>query len=220
MVMVLIYGLYGLVLLVVLWPTPQTGRRLLKKWHVHEPTDEQIAEAVRYLKRRRLLYPWLYLGVGLLSDDRLKGGYDILVTVLAGTLLAELIALRPPRQRQREATLLPRRLFQIASPVLVGFYLFGVAVCAGFTGYWHDWRLVFALLASVLVVGVIMWSAVVRPASGDPQVDSALRTRSIHVSAGLGIALAGALAGWWFALGGILMWVSMANTPPRERVDA
>jgi len=66
-------ALVFLLLLVVLWPTDVNGRRLLKKWGVAEPSDEQVAEGVRYLKRRRLLYPWLYAVLWLVP----KWGDDV-----------------------------------------------------------------------------------------------------------------------------------------------
>ena len=64
MVEVAIVGAWGLMLLVALWPTISNGTRLLKRWEVPDPSLEEIEEAVRYLKRRRLLYPFLYMGLG------------------------------------------------------------------------------------------------------------------------------------------------------------
>lgn len=213
----LVYGVVGLVLLMALWPVPSTGRRLLEKWKVAEPSPEQVAEGVRYLKRRRLLYPWLYVAAGFMTG-KFQGSLDgIVITVLIGTLLAELIALRPPRDPLRQATLVPRSLFVIASPVVAATYLAGVITSVVLVLLWRGTVELVAVLVSALVVAVVTWAAVVRPASGDPDVDSALRTRSIHVSMGLGISVALGLAGGFAALAGILFWVAMANTPPRER---
>src|SRR3712207_7157960 len=50
--------------------------------------------------------------------------------------------------------------------------------------------------------------------SGEEVVDLALRTRSVHVSAGLGAALAGVLADHWIGIVGVLAWIAMANTKP------
>ena len=213
-----IYGIAGLLLLVLLWPTESTGRRLLKKWRVTDPTADEVAEAVRYLKRRRVLYPWLYIAAGLVTGKAQGNLDDIVITVLAGTLLAELLAMRPPRQRQRAASLTPRGLFDVASPVVLGTYAVGVMTAVVLVVLWQSpWRLAVALV-SVLAVVVIIWAAVNRPASGDARVDNALRTRSIHVSTGLGVSIALGLAGGFAGLAGILLWVAMANTPPREDV--
>ena len=61
---------------------------------------------------------------------------------------------------------------------------------------------------------MITWAALARPASGQQRVDMALRTRSVHVSAGLGAAVAGALVGGIPAFVGVLAWIAMANTKP------
>jgi hypothetical protein len=67
-------------------------------------------------------------------------------------------------------------------------------------------------VVSVAAVAGVMWAAVARPADGDEEVDRALRTRSVHVSAGLGAAVVGALIGGAFTFVGIVAWVLMANT--------
>ncbi|GLZ33125.1 hypothetical protein Lesp02_53130 [Lentzea sp. NBRC 105346] len=213
---VIVLGVFGLLILVALWPNERNGRRLLLKWKVTDPTPDEVAEAVRYLKRRRLLYPWLYLAAGLLTGKS-QGNMDaIVITVFVGTLLAELLALRPPRDRQRAASLTPRGLADIASPIVLLTYVVGVIVAAVLVVLWRGAFELGMLLGSVVVVAVIVWAAVNRPASGDARVDNALRTRSIHVSAGLGITVALGMAGGFAALAGILLWVAMANTPPRE----
>ena len=45
-------------------------------------------------------------------------------------------------------------------------------------------------------------------------VDLALRTRSVHVTAGLGTAVVGGLVHPWVGVLGLLAWISMANTKP------
>ena len=205
--------LFGLFLLVMLWPTASTGKRLLKKWQVADPSEAQVEDAVRYLKRRRLLYPWLYVGMAFvpLENDTTK---QSLVVVLAGTLLAELLALRAPRGARRMATLTPRGLFDIASKGVLISYAVIVMAAATYVGIDRRWDLVGGLALSVLVVVVITWAAVTRPATGDEVVDMALRTRSVHVSAGLGAGVAGVLviSPWGFL--GILAWIAMAHTKP------
>lgn len=210
---VVVFVFVGLMLLVLLWPTAANGKRLLKKWEVPDPTDAQVEDAVRYLKRRRLLYPWLYPAIGYFTPLG-EGHGDIVVTVLAGTLLAELLALRPPRSARRVATLTPRGLFDIASKWVLISYVVLVLAAAVHLGVGQRWGLAGWLGLSAAVVGVIIWAAVTRPATGDEVVDMALRTRSVHVSAGLGAGVAGVLIlGLWGFIG-ILAWIAMANTKP------
>lgn len=203
----------GLVLLVALWPTRSTGRRLLKSWKVSDPTPAQLDDAIRYLKRRRLLYPWLFVGLSFVPFASGRGVGSFAAVVLGGTLLAELIALALPREgRQRVASLTPRGLFDISSQYVLGAY--AVIVAVGLV-----WLLVTlqiaqlpAFVVSAAAVATVMWAAVARPADGDEEVDRALRTRSVHVSAGIGAAMVGALVGGGFLLAGIVAWVLMGNT--------
>ncbi len=205
----------GLVLTMMLWPTPSTGKRLLKKWEVADPTEAQVTDAVRYLRKRRLLYPWIYLAGGLGPDfgDELT---RIVIIVLGGALLAELIALRPPRSAQRVASLTPRGLADIASKVVLLVYVVIVLGVMIHLGIEQQWQRVLWLVVSAVVVAVITWAAVARPAVGDQRVDMALRTRSVHVSAGLGAAVAWALVPGKYGFVGILVWIAIANTKPRQ----
>jgi hypothetical protein len=216
---VVVFVFVGLMLLVLLWPTAANGKRLLKKWEVPDPTDAQVQDAVRYLKRRRLLYPWLYPAIGYFTPLG-NGNGDLVVTVLAGTLLAELLALRPRRAARRVATLTPRGLRDIASKWVLLWY---VAIVITSVIYlvidWRPWQILWLAL-SVVAVSVVTWAAVARPASGDEIVDMALRTRSVHVAAGLGAAVAGALPAGFLGLIGIVAWIAMANTKPqRAKID-
>ncbi|PWK90588.1 hypothetical protein C8D88_101606 [Lentzea atacamensis] len=204
----------GLLILGILWPTAANGERLLKKWGVAEPTAAQAQEGLLYLRRRRLLYPWLYAVLWFVP----KWGDDvdqIVVVVLAGTLLAELLALRPRRGARREAVLTPRGLFDFASKWVVFPYAVFVLGAAIYLVIHPRWTALAWLAASVLAVGVIIWTAVARPAGGDQAVDLALRTRSVHVAAGLGAAMVGGLVHPWVGVLGLLMWISMANTTPQ-----
>ncbi|MFD9702681.1 hypothetical protein [Lentzea sp. NPDC059081] len=213
---VVIAAVYGLVLLVLLWPTQSTAKRLLKRWEVPDPTPEQFAEAIRYLKRRRLLYPVLFVAVALVPkwvDSHLQ----LVVVGLAGTLLAELLALRTRRDALRTATLTPRGLFDIASKWVLGAYVLIVAGAAAYLVHAQQWGRLPWLALSAAAVAVIIWAAVARPAGGEQVVDVALRTRSVHVSAGLGAALAGVMIDQGaIGLVGILAWIAMANTTPKH----
>ncbi|MFI6098433.1 hypothetical protein ACIA8G_23005 [Lentzea sp. NPDC051213] len=207
----------GLVLMVLLWPTRSTGERLLKKWQVADPAEAQVEDAVRYLRRRRLLYPWLYLGLGL-APEISAGTTHLAVIVLGGTLLAELIALRPSRGSKRVASLTRRGLTDIAAKGLLASYVVIVLGAAIYLVIDHGWQRILWLGLSVFAVAVITWAAVARPATGDERVDMALRTRSVHVSAGLGAAVAGALLPSPFGFVGILAWIAMANTKPYAKI--
>ncbi|MGW6443808.1 hypothetical protein [Lentzea sp. NPDC055074] len=203
----------GLVLLVVLWPTQSTGKRLLKSWKVPDPTPAQVDDAIRYLKRRRLLYPWLFVGMSFVPFASGRGLGSFAAIVLGGTLLAELIALSLPREgRERVASLAPRGLFDIASRYVLGAY----AVIVVFALVWLVVTLQIGQLpvfvVSVAAVATVMWAAVARPVDGDEEVDRVLRTRSVHVSAGIGAAMVLVLVGGGYLFLGIFAWVMMANT--------
>ncbi|MEV6240338.1 hypothetical protein [Lentzea sp. NPDC051838] len=203
----------GLLLLMALWPTQSTGRRLLKSWRVQDPTPAQIDDAIRYLKRRRVLYPVLYAVLTLVPLVSGQGIGSLAAIVLAGTLLAELIATQLHRGgTQRVASLTPRGLFDIANQYVLIAY--AVIVVIGLVVLVVDLRIgqIPALVVSVGAVTLVMWAAVARPADGDETVDRALRTRSVHVSAGLGAAVVGALAGGGFVFAGLLAWIAMSNT--------
>lgn len=185
-------GLFGLVLLIVLWPGEKHGRRLLRRWGVQQPSDVDVAEAVRYLKRRRVVYPWLFLLVPLGSDAL---GFEddtaqvIVWTVLLGGLLGELFALRPERGPRRQA-MLTRRTVRDVVPVwalvLLALSVGGGLVRYGIEGRWPA----FGVVAGCgLVAGVVIALAVRRPAAGDPVVDLVLRARSARVATGLAIGL-------------------------------
>src|SRR3954447_18777959 len=95
-----IMGVLGLTILIVLWPGEKHGKRLLTRWGVPDPDAAEVALAVRYLKRRRLWYPWLFLAIPPLLDDKTTG--SILAVLLLGRLIAELLAQRPVRGPRRE----------------------------------------------------------------------------------------------------------------------
>ncbi|PRY45794.1 hypothetical protein [Umezawaea tangerina] len=197
----------GVMLLIALWPTDKTAAKVLRRWRVADPTAAQVAESKVYLKRRRLLYPWLFVGTSYVSS-RVEPEPDfflaILVTVLAGMLLAELIAaLRPSKGRRREAVLAPRRALDLV-PVW-GVALFGVSVVAVLVVLLTTRPLPWVGLA-VLAVGVLaalggVRLAVTRPTSGDEAVDSAFRVRSARVALGLGVALTGLVTSYSSARG-------------------
>ncbi|HET6708382.1 hypothetical protein [Amycolatopsis sp.] len=188
-----IMGLFGLAILIVLWPGEKHGKRLLARWGVAEPGPAEVELAVRYLKRRRLWYPWLFLAIPPLLDDRGMG--SILATLLLGALIAELLAQRPSRGPRREADLAPRTLLGIVPAwvlVLGGLAAAGALLHLGLTA---QWKLLAVAAGTVLVSAAITLLAVRRPPAGAARADLALRCRSARVAIGLGIGACTAV-GW------------------------
>jgi len=190
-----VLGLVGLAMLVLLWPNEKSARKVLGKWGIEEPEADEIAVAVRYLRRRRLWYPWLFLllpvlwksGSGL-PDPGTAGAVG--GTLLLGGLLAELFAQRPSRGARREAVLEPRGLVDFA-PVwmlivsgVVELAAFGFSVSRG------QWVVLGVSVGAVAVSWLIVLLAVRRPAEGGRRVDLVLRCRSARVALGLGIGTA------------------------------
>jgi hypothetical protein len=211
----------GLVLLLLLWPSARNGRRLLVRWQVAEPTDAEIADAVRYLKRRRIWYPWLFLGASALVETirsaTIRSGTvpdqhtdttwpALLSTLVLGALVAELVAQRSPRSTRRAAGLTPRSLrgtlgFWPSASFAVLFVL--VAGSAGLALGGVGWaarmlsRPGWALAGVVAVTAVallVAWLAVRRPDGEQPRADDALRRRSARVAVGLAMAVFGTIA--------------------------
>lgn len=144
-------GVYAVAVMLALWPRHETGRRFLRRWHVGEPDDEQIAVAVRYLRERRvLMVPFVVLFASV--DHVVVGrqyGYDLrymltlLGALLMGLLLAESLAgLRRRRGTTRTALLVRRRAGDLVPAYAVWLY-------AGLT---------------VMTVGVAVAGLVVQPA--------------------------------------------------------
>ncbi|HVV24967.1 MAG TPA: hypothetical protein VHF06_36385 [Pseudonocardiaceae bacterium] len=248
LVFAVVMGLFGLLALAILWPTSRSGRRLLTRWDVPEPTRDEVDDAVRYLRRRRFWYPWLYFALAWTIDDtHLKGpeaGWraPYLLVLLFGALIAEVLALRPARSRRRVAVLRPRQLSDLVPTwalallgIVAGVALvLCVASLAGVPWARH-WMLdvrfsVVALVVTVVsvpVVALVVRLALRRPADGDPRVDAALRARSARVAVGLGIGTLGALlsgptatVGWIVLVIALAGWIAVVSParPARVRV--
>ena len=213
-------GLLGLVILVILWPTRNSARRLLRRWGVAEPTDAERAQALTYLRRRRFWYPWLFLGLpavldatGLLptTDDN-DGAWAIPAMLLIGALLAELFAQRRGPAPVRAAVPVHRSLTDLVPgwalvlhtvAALVALALLGNALAGvGWAHNWYPnwgtrvlWLALAATLLSVLAVWVVIGLAVRRPPVAEMRIDWLLRMRSARVPVGLGIATLCALIG-------------------------
>jgi hypothetical protein len=188
------------VLLLILWPTRHSGKRLLQNWGLAEPTEPQAAEAVRYLRRRRILYVLLFLVLPVLAglvwppgaDDRPPG--NILIPLLAGMLVAELIATLRPVSGVRVASL-DRRSWRDLVPTW--------AVVA--TAILAIWALLLVGLGLAAQPWARRYAAAIPPdgkLSGDnrsAEVDPAIRTQLLH-------------ADGWLTLGGIAACLAVVAT--------
>ncbi|MFD0206064.1 MULTISPECIES: hypothetical protein [Saccharothrix] len=126
------WGLVGLVLVVVLWPTTSGGRRFLRRWGVPEPDDRQSAQAVRYLRDRRLLYPVLFLLTPVVTEPVARalgfaepgsGAFRSLASLLVALLAAEAAAALRPVRGTRTATLARRHWRDLVPRWAVGMLL-------------------------------------------------------------------------------------------------
>jgi hypothetical protein len=229
----------AIAVLLVLWPTRSSGRRLLRTWGIEEPSDDQATEAVFYLGQRRILYVVLFMALkptsGLLNlgDLRLPA-LGIFGPLVAAMLVAELISLWWPVGVLRGATLTPRSwrdlvpnwavaitavlvalvvVFAVAAPAPLGDRISGAGYAA----------------VCLVLVGLLVHLAVRRRGAADEAVAMALRTRTARVAVGIGFAWLGAAltaiaragASSWSAtsvyllLGTVLAWIWIANGTQR-----
>ncbi|MFG1644202.1 hypothetical protein ACGFMK_28285 [Amycolatopsis sp. NPDC049252] len=217
-------GLVGLVILMLLWPNDKRGARLLVRWGVPDPDEAEVALAVRYLKRRRFWYPWLYLALPLLFGGD-NNGAAVLGTLLLGGLIAELLAQRPARGHRREAVLVRRTLRDVV-PVWA-LVLSGLASVAAIVHLvpTRQWTLLAVAAGTTVVCWAITLLAVRRPPTGEPRADLALRCRSARVAIGLGIATCTAVGWTEGTLAALLITVAgiaafLAVTAPLKRLPA
>ncbi|AUI65031.1 hypothetical protein B1H26_27150 [Amycolatopsis sp. BJA-103] len=221
-------GLFGVVILILLWPGETQGAKVLRRWGVGDPSQSDVAEAVRYLRRRRFWYPWLFLGLPVLADAAGVRGDStafFLATLLVGALIAEVLAQRPPKSARREAGL-DRRAVSGLIPVW-GLVTYATIVAAAVA--WlvvHRWWALLGIAAAVsAVTWLIILLAVRRPSTGDSAADGALRVRSARVAAGLGLAATVTLAipevtnlgSWILVVAGFAGWYNLAH---RSRAEA
>ncbi len=239
MIAIVLAAVVGGVILAVLWPGPRQGRRVLVRWGVLDPGDAEIADAVRYLQRRRFWYPWVSLAGPALASafgvpESWASTWTFLGVLVIGALLAEVVAQRPSRGLRRAAVLVPRRVSDVLSVWSIGAFVAlaaGTLVVSGAGLAGAQWALrvlpdpgpvlVGALVVTVAGTGIV-WLAVRRPSSGESRADNALRLRSARVGAGLTMAGIGAVfatggstVGGVVALAGLFCWIATVN-PPRS----
>jgi hypothetical protein len=197
------------VLLLVLWPTTNGGRRLLRTWGVPDPRPDQVAAAVRYLWQRRILYVVLFLAVPSLYRSIVGSdapGVGLFVPLLVAMLIAELLATLRPVSGVRVASLAPRGWRDLVPRWAVWVMAVMVVLAAGLavlgltrerglptTGLTSAFALGY-LVVCLVVVGLLVHLAVRRPAVADEEVDAALRTRSARVAVGIGFGWVGTAA--------------------------
>ncbi|WP_406642228.1 hypothetical protein [Amycolatopsis sp. WGS_07] len=222
-------GLFGLIILIVLWPGEKQGARLLVKWGVRNPAADQVPVAVRYLRRRRFWYPWLFLGLPLIpgAADLVgeRNANSLVFVVLLGGLAAEILAQRPSREPRREAVLAPRGVLDFAP--LWTIIVSGLATLAAVVhlAVVRQWGPLAVTVGAAAVSWIIVLLAVRRPAAGDPEVDLALRVRSARVALGLGTGTAATL-GWTTAgslatflpfIATVAAFLAIVGPPPKQR---
>ncbi|OZM70166.1 hypothetical protein CFN78_26730 [Amycolatopsis antarctica] len=231
----LVTGLIGIAILVVLWPNERHGERLLRRWGVADPSGADVTTAVTYLRRRRFWYPWLFLGIpvitgalGGLDDERRSTGWAVLATLLLGALIAELLALRPSRQPRREAMLAARGIGDLVPGWGIALAAVASAAILGRLAVEAQWAATAWAGGIVLAALAVAALAVRRPASGRVEVDLALRARSARVAVGLGPTVAALVPGsitatwtWWVGLtAGVLALVALLTLTGGRRAPA
>ncbi|MEV4317943.1 hypothetical protein [Actinocrispum sp. NPDC049592] len=108
----LVYGLIGVALVFVLWPTTDTGKRLLERWGVRGPTEQQSRQAAHHLRDQRLLaVPLLALGPVVSFYD--TGFARFIVPLAIALLAAELMTAIRPVRGPRTATLTRRHWYDL-----------------------------------------------------------------------------------------------------------
>jgi hypothetical protein len=186
-------GIAAGLLLLVLWPTEHSGKRLLRTWGIPEPQPAQIKEAVRYLRQRRILYVAFFLLIPSLSG--LIGqapGVAFFVPLLLAMLIAEVVATLRPVSGVRSASLdrrswrdlVPRwagRTLAAGAALTVVFAVAGIVAGPGYA-----WLALGYVAVCVPLVAGLVALAVRRPAVADEAVDAALRTRTARVAVGIG----------------------------------
>ncbi|MBK1783824.1 hypothetical protein [Prauserella cavernicola] len=193
----LVLGLVGLAILTALWPTERSAHKLLAKWGIDDPAQDETDIAMQYLRRRRFWYPWLFLALPTplaaigFGDDNTLG--VIGATLVLGGLLAELFAQRPAMQTRREATLEHRGVRDFAP--MWTLIVTAVAEIAALTYVVvrADWPALAVAAGAAVASWLIMALAVRRPVQGTRRVDLALRHRSARVALGLGIGTVAAM---------------------------
>lgn len=217
-VLIVVECLFALLVNAIVWPTKRSAKRLLRRWLVKDPTEAEVAEALTYLRRRRIWYPWLFIGlpivfdgIGLLSHDQ-DNVWSFPAMLLIGALLAEMLAQRRSPTPIRAAIPVRRGLTDLVPgwalalhtvAALGAIVLLGGALAGlGWARHWYPgWsaRLLWVALAAAVLTALVVWAvvglALRRPSVAELRIDPVLRIRSARVPVGLGVAVLCALIG-------------------------
>ncbi|MDA3643173.1 hypothetical protein LZ318_20800 [Saccharopolyspora indica] len=221
----LAHGLFVLVLAAIYWFDRRGARKLVTKWGVPEPSEAQVATALRYRRLRWACYPLLV--PAMMWITHVMTGTDqyrftsIPTALLLAAAIAELLATRkhaPPVARPLFAlvprwalavygllllTTLVTAIFDLSAQQLATSTLAEVNASSVHSTTRLDIPIAVPLLATaagLLAVAVVLWCSATRSFSPDDAVDLALRTRSARVALALG-AVSQALyvlpLAWW-----------------------
>lgn len=242
---IVLVGVAVVVIVLLLWPTERSGRRLLRSWGLPDADRNQSLIARRYLLVRRIP-----AAVLLVLPLPLLGYAGWGVVLLGALLLAEsAAAVAPVRGDTRTATLRRRGLRDLAPAwtVVVLFVFAALAVVSAVlvwvpvvrTDSRDHWVFsapgaTLAIVgAAVVAAGTVVQLAKLRPSVGDVASDAALRVRSARVAIALATALvanqafqqlqwiddpAVGRAGWCVLAAGIAAWILIANPLRRPRL--
>ncbi|QYN41055.1 hypothetical protein K1T35_47795 (plasmid) [Pseudonocardia sp. DSM 110487] len=202
------------VLLLAVWPTRRDAIRLIQRLGISDPTDLEIDEARRYLKRHRIPYAVIYLTLSTVTSLVLPSGRPpleaiLLAVALTGGFIAEGIAWSSghtatpggaPAPQYTARALIPGWTVTLAG-ILLG--TLGVLSTAALLG--QDWALLvipspapalISVAAALLIATASVWLAVHRRARCSDRIDAALRQRSARVSVMLALLAAAAIAAY------------------------
>jgi hypothetical protein len=206
-------GVFGLLILLILWPTRRSATRLLTRWGIEQPTEAELGQALTYLRRRRFWYPWLFIGLpaigdatGVLPSNGDNSAWAFPAMLLIGALLAEVFAQRRSPASVRSAVPVHRGLTDIvpgwalallalatlATLVMLGSALAGAPWAQHWYPHWSArvlWIALGSAVVTVLVIMIVVGLALRRPAIAELRLDPVLRTRSARVPVGIGIAM-------------------------------
>ncbi|GAA2794705.1 hypothetical protein [Saccharopolyspora taberi] len=205
----------ALVIVGVGWWNSGRGRKVLHKWGVPAPGDEQTRAVMGYLRRRWIWYPWFVgasavLGVALAEHGFRPGAYAFLGFMVGGVLGDVVCALGARRDSQKR-----HGLFELVPPWAVLLYgglvvmtiafavvdlMAGPHLPAAVANVMSPppaelmagppaWSPFAATAVGALVVGTGLVLCMRRSIAADDAVDTALRRRSARVVLGMAFPL-------------------------------
>jgi hypothetical protein len=231
-------------LVLVQWPARPQAIRVLQRWGVSDPSDPEIAEARRFLRRRQLAYPLFYLTYSISILLLLPEPPPLLALILAimitSQVFAEVVitcqsspaaAAVNPAPRQTARALIPAWAFTLAAVLLGAFALLTGAALLG-----QAWAVrvipdpvpaLACAAAATLFCATSIWLTVRRPARPAARADAALRLCTARTSLATGMlavsglaALGGSPAGHGFAALGLAAAFATTSSARNRRPAA